>query len=74
MSIAGWFPGLLTWLYDHSSHLGMQNLRQNRDQGRTVAQKLVESKRRELEDGTVRKDALSLLGTLLPHPLCSHGR
>ena len=65
MSVAGRFPGLLTWLYDHSSHLGMQNLRQNKNQGRIVARKLVDSKRRELKDGMVKKDALSLLGSLL---------
>jgi len=66
MSIAGRFPGLLTWLHDHSNHHGMQNLRQNKDQGRIVARELVDSKRRELKDGTAKKDALSLLGSLPP--------
>ena len=67
--MAGRFPGLLTWLYDHSSNLGMQNLRQNKDQGRIVAQKLLDSKRQELKDGTAKKDVMSSLGLSLPHLL-----
>ena len=69
MSIAGRFPGLLRWLYNHSSHRGMQNLRRNKEQGRIVARKLVDSKRQELKDGTAKKDTISLLGLLLPHLL-----
>jgi len=39
----------------------MQNLRRNKNLGRIVARELVDSKRRELKDGTARKDAMSLL-------------
>ena len=62
MSISEWFPGFITWLFDHGSHPGLQNLRDNKDQGRAVAQKLLESKRQDMKDGTVRKDVMSLLG------------
>ena len=66
MSVSGWFPGLITWLFDHASHPGLQNLRDNKDQGRAVARKLLESKRQELRNGVVRKDVMSLLGPLFP--------
>ena len=69
MAITGWFPGLITWLFDNSSDPGMQNLRRNRDQGRIVARKLLNSKRQELKDGMVRKDVMSLLGLSLSHLL-----
>ena len=62
MAITKWLPGLLTWLHDNSSHPGMQNLRQNRDQVRSIARKLLDSKRQELKDGTSTKDIMSLLG------------
>jgi len=47
----------------------MQKLRWNRDLARSVAQKLLDSKRQELKDGVPRKDIMSLLGLLL-HLLC----
>lgn len=62
MSLSDWFPGLITWLFDHGSHPGLRNLRDNKYQGRAVARKLLESKRQELKNGTVRKDVMSLLG------------
>ena len=73
-AIAKWFPGLITWLSDHSSDPGVQNLRWNKAQGRIVARKLLDSKRQELKDGVARKDFMSLLGSL-PHRFyfCSRG-
>jgi len=44
----------------------MQKLRLNRDQVRSVARKLLDSKRQELKDGVPRKDVMSLLGSLFP--------
>ena len=67
MSITGWFPGLITWVYNNSNDPGIQNLRWNKEQGRIVARKLVDLKRQELKDGTARKDIMSLLG-LFPLP------
>jgi len=63
----GWFPGLITWLFNNSSDPGMQNLRRNKDLGLSVAQKLLDSKRQEFKDGVTRKDVMSLLGLLLSH-------
>ena len=73
MSITGWFPGLITWIYKTSSNPGIQNLRWNKEQGRVVAQKLVDLKRQELKDGVARKDIMSLLGLFLPHRVCLRG-
>ena len=74
MSITKWFPGLLTWLHDNSSDPGMQKLRWNRDQARSVARKLLDSKRQELKDGVPRKDIMSFLGLLLHlSRFCSRG-
>jgi hypothetical protein len=59
-----WAPGgLLAWLVSKDKRPGMVNLRNNRIYAREVATKLVEEKRRELENGTPRKDLLSLLGS-----------
>jgi len=66
MSISEWFPGLITWLFNHGNHPGIKNLRMNVAQGRAVARKLLDSKRQELKDGAVRKDVMSLLGLLSP--------
>jgi len=66
MSITGWFPGLLTWIFNNSSRPGLMNLRRNMDLGRSIARQLLESKRRELKDGAARKDVMSLLGLPLP--------
>ena len=70
MAITGWFPGLITWLFNNSSDPGMQNLRRNMDQGLILAQELLDSKRQELKDGMAKKDVMSLLGlSLLRSPL-----
>jgi len=45
----------------------MQNLRWNRDEARSVARRLLDSKRQELKDGTPGKDIMSLLGLSLSH-------
>ena len=66
MSITGWFPGLLTWIFNNSSRPGLKNLRWNMDQGRGIARKLLGLKRQELKDGAARKDVMSLLGLLPP--------
>jgi len=60
MSITGWFPGLITWICNHSSDPGMQKLRWNKEKGHGVARKLLDSKRQEL-DSMPRKDVMSLL-------------
>ena len=62
MGITGWFPGLLTWIYEISSHPGIQKLRWNKDQVRGVARKLLDSKRQELKAGVPKKDVMSFLG------------
>jgi len=69
MAITGWFPGLITWLFDNSSDSGMQNLRRNMDQGLVLARKLLDSKRQELKDGIAKKDVTSLLGLSLHRSL-----
>ena len=66
MAITRWLPGLITWLFNNSRDPRMQHLRQNKEHGRAVARKLLDSKRQELKDGTARKDVMSLLGLLLP--------
>ena len=66
LALSEWFPGLVTWLFDHGSHPGLRNLRDNKAQGRAIARKLLDSKRQELKDGAVRKDVMSLLGSLSP--------
>ena len=66
MFITGRFPGLLTWLYAHFNRPGMQKLRQNREEARATARRLLDSKRQELKNGVPRKDIMSLLGSLLP--------
>ena len=65
MAIAKWFPGLLTWISNHSNSPGMQKLRQHRGEAHAVARRLLDSKRQELKDGVPRKDVMSLLGSLL---------
>ena len=66
MSISGWFPGFVTWLFDNYNDPGMRKLRWNRDEGRRIARKLIDSKRQELEAGAAREDIMSLIGLLLP--------
>ena len=63
-----WFPAVIIWLYNNSNDPGMQNLRRNTAEVRSVAQKLLDSKRQELKAGAPRKDAMSVLG---PLPLLS---
>jgi len=66
MTVTKWFPGFITWICETSSHPGMQKLRWNRDQVRSVARKLLDSKRQELKAGVSRRDIMSLLGLLFP--------
>ena len=63
------FPILIKLLYNYSDDPGMQKLRKNKDEVRLVAQKLLDSKRQELVDGTPRKDVMSLLGSSLLPPV-----
>ena len=72
MTITGWFPGLITWLFDNSKDPGMQQLRWNKEQGRIVARKLLDSKRQELKDGVARRDVMSLLGLFLATLVSAH--
>jgi hypothetical protein len=58
-----WAPeGLFTWFLERDQRPGMVHVRENRKYAHEVAVKLIEEKRRELKDGTSRKDLLSLLG------------
>ena len=52
-------------MFAHSNSPGMQRARQNKVEARTVARRLLDSKRQELKDGVPRKDIMSLLGSLL---------
>jgi len=61
MSITGWFPGLITWLYNNSGDPGVKRLRLNKDKVRSVARKLLDSKRQELEDGGPGGGVMGLL-------------
>lgn len=65
MFLTGKIPGLIPWLFDHSSHPAMQKVRSNKDQGRGVARQLLDLKRQELKDGSLRKDVMSFLGSWL---------
>ncbi|KAF9787520.1 cytochrome P450 [Thelephora terrestris] len=57
-----WAPkGTGAWLFNRDKSSGMTRLRENRTYVREVAEKLIEEKRQELEDGTSGKDLLSLL-------------
>jgi cytochrome P450 len=59
-----WAPeGLFTWFLERDQRPGMLHVRENRKYTHEVARKLIEEKRRELKDGTSRKDLLSLLGS-----------
>ena len=73
MCITKWFPGLLTWIYETSSHPGMQKLRWNKDQVYSVARKLLDSKRQELKAGMPRRDVMSLLGSWVSFCFRSNG-
>jgi len=72
MAITKWFPGLITWIYETSSHPGMQKVRQNKNEVHNVAQRLLDSKRQELKAGVPRRDVMSLLGLLFPFRFPSH--
>ncbi|KAF9779010.1 cytochrome P450 [Thelephora terrestris] len=57
-----WFPkGFCSWLLDRDKSQGVARVRENRSYAHEVASKLIEDKKKELEDGTSRKDLLSLL-------------
>jgi len=63
-NILGWASeGFVAWMLERDQRPGMVNLRKNREYAHEVAVKLIEEKRQELEDGTSRKDLLSLLGS-----------
>ena len=63
MDVFKWAPkGAAIWLSDRSSSPGMTRLRENKEYAHEVAEKLIEEKRQELENGTSGKDLLSLLG------------
>jgi len=64
MSAAGWFPGLLPWLFDNSSDPGVRKLQQNKDEAHRVARERLDSKRQEMKAGVPGKDLMSLLGAL----------
>ena len=69
-----WFPRVIIWLYNNSNDPGMQKLRKNTAEVRSVAQKLLDSKRQELKAGTPRRDTMSYLGPLLFFlAFCSRG-
>ena len=63
MDAMKWAPeGFLTWIFDRNTHPGMVRLRENKMYAHEVAAKLIKEKKQELQDGTPRKDVLSLLG------------
>ena len=63
MNALRWAPeGSTTWMFERDQRPGMVKLRENRTYAHEVAAKLIEEKRRELKDGTSRRDLLSLLG------------
>lgn len=58
-----WAPkGFGSWLLDKNESPGIVRLRENKTYTRDVAAKLIEEKKKELKDGTSRRDLLSLLG------------
>ena len=64
MDALRWAPrGFAAWIFERSKRPGMVKLRENRTYAHEVAIKLVEEKRRELSDGTPRRDILTLLGS-----------
>ena len=64
MSLIKWFPeGFFAWISDRDKSKGMVQIRENRTYAHEVATRLIDEKKRELEDGTSRKDILSLLGS-----------
>lgn len=59
-----WTPAsFATWVFETDQRPGMVGLRENRKYAHEVAVELIEDKRRELKDGTSRRDVLSLLGS-----------
>ena len=66
LAIMDWFPRVIIWLYNNSNDPGMQKLRRNATEVRSVAQTLLDSKRQELKAGAPRKDTMSFLGTSFP--------
>ena len=51
------------WIFERDRSPGMMRLRENRECAHEVAAKLIEEKRQELKDGTLRRDVLTLLGS-----------
>ena len=59
-----WAPeGFFTWMNDRSQSPVMVQRRKNKMYMYDVAAKLVNEKKKELKDGTPRKDVLSVLGS-----------
>jgi len=64
IDVLNWVPtGLATWIFERDQRPGMVMLRKNREYAHELAAKMIEEKRQELNDGTSRKDLLSLLGS-----------
>lgn len=64
LDIFKWAPaGSFAWMADRSQRPGTARLRENKMYAHEVAAKLINEKRRELKDGTSRRDVLSLLGS-----------
>jgi len=57
-----WLPeGISSWIFEKDQSPMMTKVRENREYVHEVAAKLIEDKRRELEDGTSQRDIFSLL-------------
>lgn len=54
-------PSWLTFLYEHASSPDIQRLRDNREQVHTFAARLIDFKRKAIEQGKGQKDIMSLL-------------
>ena len=56
--------GFVTWIISNSRNPMNVRLRENKEYAHEVAAKLIEEKRQDLkDDGSFRRDALSLLGS-----------
>ena len=53
--------GVLTWIFERDNSPGSARMRENRKYAREVAKELIDSKRKNIQNGEVGKDVLSLL-------------
>jgi hypothetical protein len=53
--------GVLTWLFERDQSPGSVQMRENGKYGREVAKELIDDKRKNMQNGEVGKDVLSLL-------------